>query len=103
MFCLHNCLTSHPDIEDVSIAMHGNLLALSVACEVARLLSNCGDGRERLETTCRYYLGIDHCAAKKVHEQFLIYAEPQRGKTLTPFWEAIDEIVTFSRLVERRQ
>ncbi len=32
-------------------------------------------GHERLETTCRYYLGLDHRAAKKAHEQFLIYPE----------------------------
>jgi len=30
-------------------------------------------GHERLETTCRYYLGLDHRAAKQAHEQFLIY------------------------------
>jgi len=32
-------------------------------------------GHERLETTCRYYLGLDHKAAKAAHEQFLIYPE----------------------------
>jgi integrase/recombinase XerD len=30
-------------------------------------------GHERLETTCRYYLGIDHRAAKAAHEKFLNY------------------------------
>jgi site-specific recombinase XerD len=30
-------------------------------------------GHERLETTCRYYLGLDHRAAKAAHEQFLTY------------------------------
>jgi integrase/recombinase XerD len=30
-------------------------------------------GHERLETTCRYYLGLDHRAAKHAHQQFLIY------------------------------
>jgi integrase/recombinase XerD len=30
-------------------------------------------GHERLETTCRYYLGLDHRAAKAAHRQFLIY------------------------------
>jgi integrase/recombinase XerD len=32
-------------------------------------------GHERLETTCRYYLGLDHRAAKQAHEQFLVYPE----------------------------
>jgi site-specific recombinase XerD len=31
-------------------------------------------GHERLETTCRYYLGLDHSAAQRAHEQFLVYA-----------------------------
>jgi integrase/recombinase XerD len=30
-------------------------------------------GHERLETTCRYYLGLDHRAAKQAHERYLIY------------------------------
>ncbi|HTU44189.1 MAG TPA: tyrosine-type recombinase/integrase [Bryobacteraceae bacterium] len=30
-------------------------------------------GHERLETTCRYYLGLDHRAAKLAHEKYLIY------------------------------
>jgi len=30
-------------------------------------------GHERLETTCRYYLGLDHRAAKLAHERYLIY------------------------------
>lgn len=30
-------------------------------------------GHARLETTCRYYLGLDHVAAKKAHERFLTY------------------------------
>jgi site-specific recombinase XerD len=33
-------------------------------------------GHERLETTCRYYLGLDHRAAKSAHERFLVYPEP---------------------------
>lgn len=36
-------------------------------------------GHERLETTCRYYLGLDHRAAKAAHSQFLIY-EPMPQK-----------------------
>jgi site-specific recombinase XerD len=32
-------------------------------------------GHERLETTCRYYLGLDHRAAKQAHQQFLVYPE----------------------------
>jgi integrase/recombinase XerD len=30
-------------------------------------------GHERLETTCRYYLGLDHRAAKSAHERYLTY------------------------------
>jgi len=30
-------------------------------------------GHERLETTCRYYLGLDHRAAKLAHERYLVY------------------------------
>lgn len=30
-------------------------------------------GHERLETTCRYYLGLDHREAKKAHRQYLKY------------------------------
>ena len=30
-------------------------------------------GHERLETTCRYYLGLDHRAAKAAHAQFLVF------------------------------
>jgi integrase/recombinase XerD len=30
-------------------------------------------GHERLETTCRYYLGLDHRAAKSAHSKFLVY------------------------------
>lgn len=30
-------------------------------------------GHERLETTCRYYLGLDHRAAKQAHQKFLTY------------------------------
>ena len=33
-------------------------------------------GHERLETTCRYYLGLDHRAAKEAHTRFLVYPEP---------------------------
>jgi integrase/recombinase XerD len=31
-------------------------------------------GHERLDTTCRYYLGLDRRAARAAHEQFLSYA-----------------------------
>lgn len=37
-------------------------------------------GHERLETTCRYYLGLDHRAAKRAHEQYLHY-EVRDGDT----------------------
>jgi integrase/recombinase XerD len=30
-------------------------------------------GHERLDTTCRYYLGLDRRAAKEAHERFLAY------------------------------
>ncbi len=30
-------------------------------------------GHERLETTCRYYLGLDRRAAKAAHQRYLIY------------------------------
>jgi integrase/recombinase XerD len=30
-------------------------------------------GHERLETTCRYYLGLDHRAAKQAHSTYLVY------------------------------
>jgi integrase/recombinase XerD len=35
-------------------------------------------GHERLETTCRYYLGLDRRAAKLAHRQYLVY------ESLTP-------------------
>jgi integrase/recombinase XerC len=35
-------------------------------------------GHERLETTCRYYLGLDHRAAKAAHARFLIYSPNQQ-------------------------
>ena len=31
-------------------------------------------GHERLETTCRYYLGLDHRAAKDAHAKYLTYS-----------------------------
>jgi integrase/recombinase XerD len=30
-------------------------------------------GHDRLETTCRYYLGLDHSAAKLAHHRYLLY------------------------------
>ena len=30
-------------------------------------------GHERLDTTCRYYLGLDRRATRAAHEQFLSY------------------------------
>lgn len=35
-------------------------------------------GHERLETTCRYYLGLDHRAAKSAHEKYLVYGSAAR-------------------------
>jgi integrase/recombinase XerD len=37
-------------------------------------------GHERLETTCRYYLGLDHRAAKAAHQKFLHYRSEESGK-----------------------
>ncbi len=37
-------------------------------------------GHERLETTCRYYLGVDHRAAKSAHEKFLVYNQAPESK-----------------------
>jgi integrase/recombinase XerD len=34
-------------------------------------------GHERLETTCRYYLGLDRRAAKAAHQQYLVYGADQ--------------------------
>ena len=34
-------------------------------------------GHERLETTCRYYLGLDRRAAKLAHQQYLVYEPTQ--------------------------
>src|ERR1700739_1236254 len=36
-------------------------------------------GHERLETTCRYYLGLDQRAAKAAHEKFLRYSSQDLG------------------------
>jgi integrase/recombinase XerD len=33
-------------------------------------------GHERLETTCRYYLGLDHRAAQAAHRKYLTYSAP---------------------------
>jgi integrase/recombinase XerD len=37
-------------------------------------------GHERLETTCRYYLGLDRRAAKSAHQKFLVY--PGEGESI---------------------
>lgn len=36
-------------------------------------------GHERLETTCRYYLGLDRRAAKQAHQRYLSYTPNQRA------------------------
>jgi len=41
-------------------------------------------GHERLETTCRYYLGLDQRAAKEAHRKFLSYDVQVRGLDLAP-------------------
>ena len=38
-------------------------------------------GHERLETTCRYYLGLDHRAAKQAHQRYLLYEAPTPHNT----------------------
>lgn len=35
-------------------------------------------GHARLETTCRYYLGVDHRAAKEAHTRYLVYHPDDR-------------------------
>ena len=35
-------------------------------------------GHERLETTCRYYLGLDRRAAKQAHQRYLVYETPEQ-------------------------
>ena len=35
-------------------------------------------GHERLETTCRYYLGLDRRAAKQAHQTYLVYDPKDR-------------------------
>jgi site-specific recombinase XerD len=37
-------------------------------------------GHERLETTCRYYLGLDRRAAKQAHEKYLVYGTQEITK-----------------------
>ena len=37
-------------------------------------------GHERLETTCRYYLGLDRRAAKAAHQQYLVYGSAQQSE-----------------------
>src|SRR5205807_3021633 len=39
-------------------------------------------GHERLETTCRYYLGLDHRAAKSAHQRYLFYGNGEESAAL---------------------
>ncbi len=39
-------------------------------------------GHERLETTCRYYLGLDHRAAKSAHQKYLVYRDESASQSL---------------------
>jgi site-specific recombinase XerD len=39
-------------------------------------------GHERLETTCRYYLGLDKRAAKAAHRQYLVYENPPNATAI---------------------
>jgi integrase/recombinase XerD len=41
-------------------------------------------GHERLDTTCRYYLGLDRRAAKQAHQKYLVYDHPGPHPTTTP-------------------
>jgi integrase/recombinase XerD len=45
-------------------------------------------GHERLETTCRYYLGLDRRAAKQAHQQYLTYTQ-EDGVSDTGFRRAL--------------
>lgn len=36
-------------------------------------------GHSRLETTCRYYLGLDRRAAKEAHQKYLVYSTETPG------------------------
>lgn len=41
-------------------------------------------GHARLETTCRYYLGLDHAAAKEAHQRFLVYPGAAETEAVVP-------------------
>lgn len=41
-------------------------------------------GHARLETTCRYYLGVDHRAAKNAHAKYLVYGCDTMEAQVTP-------------------
>lgn len=42
-------------------------------------------GHERLETTCRYYLGLDHREAKAAHGKYLFYVYDDNDNTANGF------------------
>jgi site-specific recombinase XerD len=46
-------------------------------------------GHERLETTCRYYLGLDLRAAKLAHETYLVYGNPVESAVPTDLHPAV--------------
>jgi integrase/recombinase XerD len=41
-------------------------------------------GHARLETTCRYYLGLDHRAAKEAHRMYMVYSTPDARSSESP-------------------
>jgi site-specific recombinase XerD len=41
-------------------------------------------GHARLETTCRYYLGLDHRAAKEAHRMYMVYSTPDASPSQGP-------------------
>lgn len=53
-------------------------------------------GHERLETTCRYYLGLDRRAAKQAHQQYLKYT-PADAETGPSFAETTPWTGEFSQ------
>lgn len=66
----------HKRLAGIAKPLHPHILRHTAATQM--LFNGCPIGHikeilghARLETTCRYYLGVDHRAAKSAHEQFL--------------------------------
>ncbi len=54
-------------------------------------------GHQRLETTCRYYLGLDHRAAKQAHQKYLVYGPIQTDPVQHPIPPAEPQVNPASR------